>query len=402
MAVVYELNRQHQKHGGHAQVVVGRGTRHDYAFADCIEVGYPLLPNPRQKLIDTVLARLNLPRGLESSIYRPASRAIARDFDGPIFVINAPGALPIFRRRHRRAQVCLYAVNALFRTYHQTEVRRTLRSADRVICCSDFIANDLEMRLGKGSPKIHVVHNGVDVDKFQPLSRAQSPGEGASQAEVPTILFVGRAVPEKGPDLLLRAACKIHRARGGKGRPFKVRIVGSAGFEQKRRLSPYEMELRRIAAPLGESVEFQPSVDREQLLREYQAASIFCAPSNWDDPFPLTVLEAMSCALPVVASRRGGIPESGGEDIFYFQPPEVDELASHLADLVDSPSLRAEWGARARARVQKFAWRNQYLTLRRALDLAPSLATTGLSEPALNLFSSLDGLGLLTLAGWII
>jgi glycosyltransferase involved in cell wall biosynthesis len=152
-----------------------------------------------------------------------------------------------------------------------------------------------------------------------------------------------------------------------------VRIVGSAGFAPSQTLTPYEEELRKLAQVLGDSVEFQASVDREQLLREYQAASIFCAPSNWDDPFPLTVLEAMSCGKPVIASNRGGIPEGGGNDIFYFKPPDVDELAEHLAALVDDAALRAEWGKRARKRVQRFAWKNQYGVLRNALDLQESL-----------------------------
>ena len=390
MAVVYELNRQHSFNGGQAQVIVGRGTLHDYPIGDCIEVEYAGFPNRKQKLIDVGLSRCGFSRPFESAIYRPASQAISADFDGPIFLINAPGALALFKKEHPKAQVCLYAVNALFRTYSRGEVARTMEVVDRVICCSDFIANDLEARLGRSSSKICVVHNGIDVEKFQPLSREDD--------EVPTILFVGRAVPEKGPDLLLRAACKILQAHGGEAR-FKLRIVGSAGFAPSMKLSPYEEELRRLAEPLGDVVEFQASVDREQLLREYQSASIFCAPSNWDDPFPLTVLEAMSCALPVVASRRGGIPEGGGDDILYFQPPDVDELAAQLTSLVEDANARAELGAGARQRVKMFAWENQYQKLRTALGL-PVLSKVGgamgyLLNSAITQFAGLGAVG-----GW--
>ncbi|HEX8463052.1 MAG TPA: glycosyltransferase family 4 protein, partial [Abditibacterium sp.] len=172
----------------------------------------------------------------------------------------------------------------------------------------------------------------------------------------------------------------------------------------KRRLTPYEEELRRLAEPLGEDVEFQASVDRGQLLREYQAASIFCAPSNWDDPFPLTVLEAMSCGLPVVASRRGGIPEGGDDDILYFQPPDVDELAAQLAALVDSAPLRAEWGARARRRVQNFAWPNQYRVMRQALNLpfSPVPASPPERDSQRLRIDGLNVLGWLALTGWTV
>ncbi len=364
MAVLYELNRQHEKAGGRSQVVVGTGTRHDYPAGECVEVQFSSLPNRKQKLVDSALSRLQLPRYFEEAVYRPASEAIDADFDGPIFMMNAPGALRLLKKQHPAAQVCLYAVNALFRTYRRGEVQRTLAAMDHAICCSDYIANDLSMRLGHDSSKIQVVHNGVDVDKFRPAPDFQEP-------EVPTILFVGRAVPEKGPDLLLRAANKIYQAQGKNQRRFKLRIVGSAGFAPSQNLTPYERELRRLAEPLQDIVEFQASVDREQLLREYQATSIFCAPSNWDDPFPLTVLEAMACGKPVVASNRGGIPEGGGSDIMYFQPPETDELADHLAALVDDAKLRDAWGRRARERVLRFAWPNQYQRLCNVLKTAP-------------------------------
>jgi glycosyltransferase involved in cell wall biosynthesis len=405
MAVVYELNRQHLQRGGRAQVIVGRGTRHDYPVGECIEVEYPAHPNRKQKLIDAGLSRLRFPRVFENAIYRAASEAIPGDFEGPIFVNNAPGSLRLFKDQHPSAQVCLYAVNALFRTYNRSEVRRTLAAADCVVCCSHYIANDLEMRLGASSPKIQVVHNGVDTDLFRPLKEADRAefSEAESDEEVPTILFVGRAVPEKGPDLLLRAAGKLLQAQGKNQRRFKLRIVGSAGFAPSVRLSSYEEELRRLAQPLGQNVEFQASVDRVQLLREYQGASIFCAPSNWDDPFPLTVLEAMSCGLPVVASQRGGIPEAGGEDIMYFQPPEVDELAAHLAALIDDPALRRSWGGRARERVQRFAWSNQYLQLRQALK-ATSCVRDGAEKRVLAAPGSNSGMSMLSMAsmmGWL-
>jgi glycosyltransferase involved in cell wall biosynthesis len=320
-------------------------------------VRFAARPSPRRKLLDAALGRLALPRLNERALYRPALEAIEPDFDGSILIFNAPGAVSGIKKLRPRATVCLYAVNALFRTYTGAETRRMAGSADRIICCSQFIADDINKRLAAPSPKVRVVHNGVDTVRFVPPPPASRDG-------VPTILFIGRVVPEKGPDLLLKAAALLH----GNAPPFKVRLVGSKNFALISDLSPYERELRAIAEPIQQIVEFQPSISRDKLLGEYQAASIFCAPSNWDDPFPLTILEAMATGLPVVASRRGGIPEGGADAILYFTPPNVEELAESLAVFLKDSQTRAQWGERARARAQVFDWQNQYQTLQEALQ----------------------------------
>src|SRR5262249_44982474 len=159
---------------------------------ECIEVEYGRPPTKGQKILDAGLAGLGISRQFEAAIYEPAGAAIAAEFEGPIFLHNCPGAVPSIKRRHRRGSVCLSAVNALFRTYSRAEVARTLHAADRVICCSQFIAGDLISRLGSGSERVRVVENGVDIDHF-------SPDPEPAPVEVPTILFIGRAVPEKGP-----------------------------------------------------------------------------------------------------------------------------------------------------------------------------------------------------------
>jgi glycosyltransferase involved in cell wall biosynthesis len=359
MSVLHEIVRKHLAASGKARIVVGQDTRHDIPDGECFEVRYSAGPSPRKKIVDAALSRLGLPRLNERARYRPTLKAIDPDFDGSVLIFNAPGAIKGIKNKRPRATVCLYAVNALFRTYTNAETRRMVNGADRIICCSQFIADDINKRLPAPSPKIKVVHNGVDTQRFIP-----PPPDWTGRDGVPKILFIGRVVPEKGPDLLLKAVRRLK----GKVPPFKVRLVGSKNFALISELSPYERELRALAEPIQDIVEFQPSISRDKLLGEYHAASIFCAPSNWDDPFPLTVLEAMASGLPVVASKRGGIPEGGATEILYFSPPNVDELAECLAVYLQDAKTRAEWGARARKRAEVFDWQNQYNKLRQALE----------------------------------
>jgi glycosyltransferase involved in cell wall biosynthesis len=178
------------------------------------------------------------------------------------------------------------------------------------------------------------------------------------------VLFLGRVTPVKGPDLLLRAAAKLL----ARGRRCVVRIVGSSNFSTSDPLTPYERELRRLAEPLGSAVEFHPFVDRAAVVGEYQRASVFCAPANWDEPFGMTLMEAMACGLAVVTSRRGGIPEACGDAALYFDTPDVDSLADRLGQLLDSAEDREAWGRRARRRADQFDWPRQYAALTRLLE----------------------------------
>ncbi len=359
MTVIYEMTRVATLHDRHSEILVSHGTRHDYGVGRCIEID-AVSSTPRSlKAVDVALGRVGLSRRFTGRSYRPSILAIEPGFDGIVFLHNCPAAVGQFRGRCPRAMICLWAHNELFRTFSNRETRRVVRTCDRVICVSRYIADDIRDRCGDDDGRICVVHNGVDVARFRPEPQFQNDA-------LPTVLFVGRVIPEKGPDFLLRAAAKVHAM----GRKFRVRIVGSSGFSAGDPLTPYERELRRLAEPMGNAVEFQPFVDREKVVREYQSASIFCAPATWNEPVSLTVSEAMACGLPTIASRRGGIPEIGENAVIYLDPPNVDALAVHLTTLLDDAAARQTWAGKARARAESISWEQQYCILSDVLGSA--------------------------------
>jgi len=360
MTVIYEMSRCHAAAGGRSGIMVGRQTRHDYPVGEHLEFDARPLPGRGQKLVDATMGRIGLPRPFARRLYRPALQTLEPEFNGVILLHNAAAAVEPFVRHFPRAKVCLWPHNDLFATYSRREVRRTIEAAHLVICVSQFIAAGIARQLGGGSSslrrKLCVVNNGVDTVRFRPRPGPAPTGE-------PIVLFVGRVTPQKAPDLIIRAAAKILSPR----RQFKVRIVGNSGFSAADPLTPYEQEIRKLAAPLGPAVEFQSFVDRAGVTRELDAASIYCVPSNWDDPCPLTVPEGLASGLPCIVSRRGGIPEEAGDAALYFAPPNVDSLADRLVYLLDDPSAASQWGQRARARALQITWENQYRVLRRHL-----------------------------------
>lgn len=361
MTIIYEFTRQHARLAGRSDVIVAAGTRHDYEVGKCIEVPFRPLPTRAQRLADFALAAAGLRRRYAEAPYRQMLQILPRNFAGSLFLWNSPACVLLLREHYPNAAIYLYAQNELFRSYSRGEIARVVQAADVVLCCSEFIAESIKQRIPSAlQSRVFGIINGVDTSSFNLCAEP-------NRVECPVVLFVGRVVPQKGPDLLIKAACKAY----SRSRKFRLRIVGSSGFNAADALTSYEKELRRIAAPLGSMVEFQPFQDRHSILEEYRRAQIFCVPSNWDEPCSLTVGEGMACGLPVIASRRGGIPEVGGDAVLYFTPPDTEELARQLMLLLDDVEARSEWGRRARVRAQTLSWENQYLKLRSILQLPP-------------------------------
>jgi glycosyltransferase involved in cell wall biosynthesis len=363
----YELSKRHLQDGGSARFIMGRNTRFDYPVGECVRVDFPPFLTRNERWRDLITGWMGMPRYCRASRYANAAQAIEADFTGPVLFYNDAAALTTFRNRSPQARLVLYCGNQIWTTFSNSEIRRMLRLADHIICISDFLANDLKQRLRKAcrrneydrlQQKIATIPNGVDLEMFHPAEAKEE------RSSPPVALFVGRVQPVKGPHLLIEAARQLHDA----GQPLAVRIVGSQAFTAEAALSDYEKSLRELAAPLGELVEFQPFVTRHEIADEYRKADIFAMPSVWHEPFGMTLLEGMATGLPTVATRRGAIPDTGGDALQYFEPTNVEELTAILAELISDPAARHEWGQKARARAEEFSWDRHYNELVCALE----------------------------------
>lgn len=357
ITIIHELAKAHAAQNLPTSIIVANGTTDGfppYSTGTLLETDLPLaLPSKPKRILDSVLARLLLSRPFSSSQFANAATALTPAFGGTLFVHNAPAAIPLLRNKLPNARLVLYAHNQLFNTYSRREVRHIIDRADLILCVSNFISNDLARRAGLAPPKIQTLHNGIDTEMFTPAKRPP--------AGPPTVLFLGRMLLEKGPDLLLKAAATI----ASPARPFRLLLVGSTNFDPRAPLSPYEQQLRVLAnhPSLESRVTFMPFVPRSEVPDLYRGASLFVAPSNWDEPFGLTIAEALASGLPTIASNRGGIPEATGDAALLFNPADPSQLAAHLASLLDDASLRSRYASAARARALKLSWQNQYLRL---------------------------------------
>jgi glycosyltransferase involved in cell wall biosynthesis len=160
------------------------------------------------------------------------------------------------------------------------------------------------------------------------------------------LLFVGRLVPAKGADTLLRAFQIIlkHRPQAA------LMIVG---------VGPEADPLQELATSLGikRSVSFLGSKQGTELAELMNQHKILVIPSRSRPPEALSVvtLEGIACGCVPVASRQGGLPDAVGETGILFEEGNFDELADTLLRLLDAPELLDFYRSKAEEHLRQFS-----------------------------------------------
>jgi phosphatidyl-myo-inositol dimannoside synthase len=205
------------------------------------------------------------------------------------------------------------------------------------------------INLGADAGKFRLIIYGVDPAAIAPdrSHRDALRVRLGLNAETPVILAVGRLVPKKGFDVLVKAAPAIQPTA-------HIVIVGDGDQRE---------EMAALAAQLGvgERVHFVGNVPRQELTDYYNMADAFAMPSVRlpVDGLNVAVVEAMSCALPVVASDVGGNPlvVADGDNGLLVGEGRADELTVAINRLLADPALRLKMGQRSRERVAvEFSW----------------------------------------------
>ncbi len=217
-----------------------------------------------------------------------------------------------------------------------------LRRSDAVAVVSEAMKGQAAS-LGSDPAKISVISMGVDAAHvFTPGLRRPGPEKG--------LLFVGRLIPQKGMESLLRAMAKVVSTC-----PDAVLTIVGTG--------PQEEELRALSVTLGiaGNVRFHGAVPHERLPELYRDSALLVFPSETDEGFGLVCAEALACACPVVASDLPAVREIvvDGETGLLFRRGDSDDLACKILALLADPSLGRSFGEAGREFVsQRFDWRN--------------------------------------------
>lgn len=265
--------------------------------------------------------------------------------------------------------------------------RRIAQQADCVIAECPQDAADLMQHCGVPADRIAQVPCGVDLEEFAPGDRLAARRRLGLSADEFIVLQLGRLVPRKGVDNVIRAVGRL-----GAGRPWRLLIVGGESTEPDEDRTPEIGRLRAVAAESGvsERVTFVGRRDRHELRDYYQAADVFVT-TPWYEPFGITPLEAMACATPVIGASVGGIQHTVMDGLTgYLVPPRDPEvLAERLQDLRCLPELGLMMGRAGRVRVcRDFTWDGVAASLARVYARVAGQRRLRLDDGALRLLPS--------------
>jgi D-inositol-3-phosphate glycosyltransferase len=264
-----------------------------------------------------------------------ATGLAARHLDLP--TVQTFHALGVVKRRHQGAQ----DTSPPARLKLEAMVARNATWV--AATCTDEVFE--LMRMGRSRSRISVVPCGVDVDLFTPN------GPRAPRGEQHRIVSVGRFVPRKGFDVVVRALTAIPNA--------ELVIVGGPERAELD-ADPEARRLRKLAAELGvaDRVRLYGSIAREDMPAILRSADVVaCTP--WYEPFGIVPLEAMACGIPVVASAVGGMLDTIVHDVTgrLVPPKRPAELADALNHLLRDAFLRRSLGAAGRDRARaRYTW----------------------------------------------
>lgn len=229
-------------------------------------------------------------------------------------------------------------------------LRRLLSRAARIIVVSQAQADDLHKRHLAPIDKVTVIRNGVPPAIWQRDRTAVRHELGVSENTI-LVLMVGRLLAAKGVDDFL-AVARMLRASGS----FRFCIAGDGPDKERLTTIINRTGLKECVALLGQRS------DMPDLLH---AADVFVLPSI-SEGLPLSILEAMSAGLAVVATRVGGIPELVEHDVtgLLVQPGHPQELADAILSLANNQAKRQVLGAAGHRR-----WKTEFQTQRMLAQL---------------------------------
>ncbi len=228
----------------------------------------------------------------------------------------------------------------LIRRWHaflrmQTRVARQL---EHLVTVSHSSRRDIADAFGIDAARIHVVHNGIDIDDFRPLPHVpRQPGVIMATASADA--------PLKGLAVLLDALARVRRQMPD----VRLELVG-----RPKPNGPTEHQIARLG--LADVIRFHHGIDTTAIRELYARASLAVVPSLYEG-FGLPAGEAMACGVPVVSSDGGALPEVVGDAGLLVPAGDPEALAGAITALLADAGERERLGRAGRMRIeQQFSW----------------------------------------------
>lgn len=215
-------------------------------------------------------------------------------------------------------------------------------SASRILTVSRYIANCVKT-INPEDKKCFPVLNGIDINAFSPNIQSTITREqlGFSMDDF-ILVFSGRVSPEKGVKELIDSIKRLRDLPD-----IKLLIIGSPFYGEAKNGKDYLIEVEQAAESIKDRIRFTGFIPYKDMPNYLKISDIAVIPSLWDDPCPNTVLEAQAMGLPIITTRRGGIPEEVTEDgaiLLNTDDSFLDNLTESIRQLHDDPQRRKKMG----------------------------------------------------------
>ncbi len=263
-----------------------------------------------------------------------------------ILIENRPGyALKLKDRT--KAGIVIHQENDYLNTDTQN-YQEIYDAVSLIINTSDYITQRVRT-IQPNDTKCRTVLNGIDVQRFLNAHPAQRQTLPLCDDDF-VIVYSGRLTEDKGILPLIKAIKQTPEILH-----LKLMIVGASSYGKDKQPTSFIKQLQQESESIKDKVVFTGFIDYEKVPSLLKMADIAVVPSMWEEPFGLTVVEAMAAGLPLITTRSGGIPEiCEGVAMIVERENIVSNLASAILDLYQHPEKRKHMSAAAVERSKLF------------------------------------------------
>lgn len=257
-----------------------------------------------------------------------------KDFDYIIIENGAGLAYKLSQRGYRNLILHMHnEVRPERSQYHEV----VFGSFTKIITVSDYI----KQKAAAFYPieKIHTVHNGIDLQNFsrkkEPTVSRQDLGFSVNDF---VMVYNGRINPEKGVSELIEAMLQLKDHTN-----IKLMIIGGSFFGNTNNEDTFVRSLKDKANKIKDRITFTGFIPYKNMPDYLQLADIAVLPSMWEEPFGLTIAEALAVGLPLITTQSGGIPEiCEGVATIVDRKDIVNNLTNAIIDLYKHPDKRKQ------------------------------------------------------------
>ena len=218
-----------------------------------------------------------------------------------------------------------------------------------ILTCSDFIKNSIADFMP--NCKTLTLYNAIDITKFFPTNNPLLKREdiGLNNNDF-VIVYSGRINKEKGVSELIDALILLKNQTR-----IKLMIIGGTFYGNASDENSFVRSLKDKADIIKDKIVFTGFVPYKNIPDYLHLADMAALPSMWDEPFGLTIVEALAAGLPLVTTRSGGIPEiCEGVATIVDRDNIVDNLVSAILDLYNNPEKRKQMSSASIERSKLF------------------------------------------------